>query len=162
MKQQLSVWSSPHRFFTGLESREALVTTHSNTVASTWGRHFHSYRSVPLIRPPILYTTSSLRWRRGLHSNMQLVLSISHPPPPQSFTWALCTLKFHVYIHVRTQLQKHSTQNSWYRIKSTCSWTSHLQNELETILKSTTFWYYNSRYVTKITKPISKVNSTQL
>ena len=39
------------------------------------------YRSVPLIRPPILYTTSSLKWRGGLYSNMQLVSSISPPPP---------------------------------------------------------------------------------
>ena len=40
------------------------------------------YRSVPLIRPPILYTTSSLKWGEGLYSNMQLVLNISPPPPP--------------------------------------------------------------------------------
>ena len=40
------------------------------------------YRSVPLIRPPILYTTSSLKWGEGLYSNMQLVSNISPPPPP--------------------------------------------------------------------------------
>ena len=37
------------------------------------------YRSVPLIRPPILYTTSSLKWGEGLYSNMQLVSNISPP-----------------------------------------------------------------------------------
>ena len=42
------------------------------------------YRSVPLIRPPppILYTTSSLKWGEGLYLNMQLVSNISLPPPP--------------------------------------------------------------------------------
>ena len=42
------------------------------------------YRSVPLIRPPpppILYTTSSLKWGEGLYSNTQLVSNISPPPP---------------------------------------------------------------------------------
>ena len=41
-----------------------------------------NYRSVPLIRPPILYTTSSLKRGEGLYSNMQLVSNISPPPPP--------------------------------------------------------------------------------
>ena len=41
------------------------------------------YRSVPLIHPPILYTTSSLKWGEGLYSNMQLVSNISPPPPPR-------------------------------------------------------------------------------
>ena len=41
------------------------------------------YRSVPLICPPILYTTSSLKWGEGLYSNMQLVSNISPPPPPK-------------------------------------------------------------------------------
>ena len=39
------------------------------------------YPSVPLIRPPILYTTSSLKWGEGLYSNMQLVSNISPPLP---------------------------------------------------------------------------------
>ena len=41
------------------------------------------YRSVPLIHPSILYTTSSLKWGEGLYSNMQLVSNISPPPPPK-------------------------------------------------------------------------------
>ena len=45
------------------------------------------YRSVPLIRPPILYTTSSLKWGEGLYSNMQLVSNIS--PPSKSFMRSL-------------------------------------------------------------------------
>ena len=35
--------AQPHRFFTTLKSREALITTHSSTMASSFGRHFHSY-----------------------------------------------------------------------------------------------------------------------
>ena len=52
------------------------------------------YRRVTLIRPPILYTTSSLKWGEGLYSNMQLVSNISPPPPPKkkSFTRSLHTL----------------------------------------------------------------------
>ena len=57
------------------------------------GLYIYIYRSVPLIRPPILYTTSSLKWGEGLYSNMQLVSNISSPPPPpqkkKSFTRSL-------------------------------------------------------------------------
>ena len=42
----------------------------------------YMYRSVPLISPPILYTTSRLKWGGGLYSRMQLVSIISPPPPP--------------------------------------------------------------------------------
>ena len=44
--------------------------------------YYYYYRSVPLIGPPTLYTTSSLKWGEGLYSNMQLVSNISPPPPP--------------------------------------------------------------------------------
>jgi len=44
-KQQHFVRSSaqPHHFFTTLKSHEALVTSHSKTMALSLGRHFHSY-----------------------------------------------------------------------------------------------------------------------
>jgi len=43
-----------------------------------------------------------------------------------------------VHVHIRTQLQKHSTQNSWYRIESTVhghhvyksSWSPYIGEEL--------------------------------
>ena len=73
----------------------------------------HIYRSVPLIRPPILYTTSSLKWGEGLYSNMQLVLNISPPPPQEKKKfYAIATYTSKVHVYIRTQLQKHSTQNS--------------------------------------------------
>ena len=68
------------------------------------------YRNVPLIRPPILYTTSSLKWGEGLYSNMHLVSSIS----PHTKVYASATYTSNVHVYIRTQLQKHSTQNSWY------------------------------------------------
>ena len=52
-----------------------LFISHSSTAFSVFSKH--TYRSVPLIRPPILYTTSSLKWGEGVYSNMQLVSSIS-------------------------------------------------------------------------------------
>ena len=64
------------------------------------------YRSVPLIRPPILYTTSSLKWGEGLYSNMQLVSNISPPPPPPKF-YATATYISKVHVYIRTQLEKH-------------------------------------------------------
>ena len=95
----------------------------------------YNYRSVPLMHPPILYTTSSLKWRGCLYSNMQLVSSIS-PPSPKVYASATYTSKVHVY--TRTQLQKHCTQNSWYRIESTVhghhvyksSWSPYIREEL--------------------------------
>ena len=36
-----------------------------------WVGNNSIYRSVPLIRPPILYTTSSLKWGEGLYSNIK-------------------------------------------------------------------------------------------
>ena len=87
-------------------------THHTPTPHQPHPSHTHNtltiYRSVPLIRPPILYTTSSLKWGEGLYSNMQLVSSIS--PPTKVYASATYTSKVHVYL--RTQLQKHSTQNS--------------------------------------------------
>ena len=65
---------------------------------------------------------------------MQLVSSIS--PPTKVHASAAYTSKVHVYI--KTQLQKHSTQNSWYRIESTvrghhvykASWSPYIGEEL--------------------------------
>jgi len=56
--------------------------------------------------------------------------------PPKVYVSATYTSKVHVYI--RTQLQKHSTQNSWCRIESTvrghhiykASWSPYIGEEL--------------------------------
>ena len=77
--------------------------------------YIYIYRSVPLIRPPILYTTSSLKWVEGLYSNMQLVSNISPPPPPppppkkKKKFYAIATYTSKVHVYIRTQLQKHKT-----------------------------------------------------
>ena len=86
-----------------------------------------TYRSVPLIRPPILYTTSSLKRGEGLYSNMQLVSNISPPPPPQkkSFTRSLHNgMPFQI------------TMATSFRIESTvrghheASWSPYIGEEL--------------------------------
>ena len=82
------------------------------------------YCSVPLICLPILYTTSSLKWRGGLYSNMQLVSSIS--PPPQSLRER--------YIHFQSScLHKNTVTKAFYtkqliQDREYCSWTSRLQS----------------------------------
>ena len=53
----------------------------------------YMYRSVPLIRPPILYTTSRLKWGGGgLYSRMQLVSTIS-PPPKRFYASAMYAIR---------------------------------------------------------------------
>ena len=89
------------------------------------------YRSVPLIcpppPPPILYTTSCLKWGRGLYSRMQLVSTIS-PPPQKDFTQALCTQLGHFQsscLHIRTQLTNYGDD---FQDREYCSRTSRLQS----------------------------------
>ena len=83
------------------------------------------YRSVPLIRPPILYTTSSLKWGGGLYSNMQLVSNISPPPPPKkSFTRPLRTLP----ITMATSFRIESTVRGHHVYKA--SWSPYIGEEL--------------------------------
>ena len=47
------------------------------------------YRSVPLIRPPILYTTSSLKWGGG-GLIFEYAISLEYKPPLQKF-YAIAT-----------------------------------------------------------------------
>ena len=87
------------------------------------------YRSVPLIRPPILYTTFSLKWGEGLYSNMQLVSNISPPHPKKKFcAIATYTSKVHVYIRIvaKAFYTKQLIQTDTDR--EHCSWTSRLQS----------------------------------
>ena len=87
---------------------------------TTFLRSCHIYRSVPLIRPPILYTTSSLKWGEGLYSNMQLVSSIS--PPHKSLRER--------YVHFQSScLHKNTVTKAFYtrqliQDREYCSWTS--------------------------------------
>ena len=85
------------------------------------------YRSVPLIRPPILYTTSSLKWGGGggLYSNMQLVSNISPPPPKKkSFTRPLRTLP----ITMATSFRIESTVRGHHVYKA--SWSPYIGEKL--------------------------------
>ena len=81
--KKIEVITSPANLF-------SQINEHSWVTYRKLRKYMPYYRSVPLIRPPILYTTSNLKWGEGLYSNMQLVSSIS--PPPQKFTRALHTL----------------------------------------------------------------------
>ena len=83
------------------------------------------YRSVPLIRPPILYTTSSLKWGEGLYSNMQLVSNIS--PPSKSFTRSLHNgMPFQ--ITMATSFMIESTVRGHHVYKA--SWSPYIGEEL--------------------------------
>ena len=91
--------------------------------------------SVPLIRPPpppILYTTSSLKWGEGLCSNMQLVSNISPPPPPPPQK-----VLRDCYVHFQSScLHKNTVTKAFYTKqliqtdtdREYCSWTSRLQS----------------------------------
>ena len=84
------------------------------------------YRSVPLIRPPILYTTSSLKWGEGLYSNMQLVSNIS-PPPSKSFMRSLHNgMPFQ--ITMATSFRIESTVRGHHVYKA--SWSPYIGEEL--------------------------------
>ena len=86
---------------------------------------FSIYRSVPLIRPPILYTTSSLKWGEGLYSNMQLVSNIS--PPSKSFTRSLHNgMPFQ--ITMATSFRIESTVRGHHVYKA--SWSPYIGEEL--------------------------------
>ena len=87
-----------------------LAKCYSGIIRKLWSGEYE-YRSVPLIRPPILYTTSSLKWGEGLYSNMQLVSNTSvdakHHGASLSERWdvrwvgnnSICT-------HIKLQLSK--------------------------------------------------------
>ena len=49
------------------------------------------YRSVPLIGPPILYTTSRLKWGGGGVIFEDAISLDYKPPPKKDFTQVLCT-----------------------------------------------------------------------
>ena len=85
----------------------------------------HHYRSVPLIRPPILYTTSSLKWGEGLYSNMQLVSNIS--PPSKSFTRSLHN-RMPFQITMATSFRIESTVRGHHVYKA--SWSPYIGEEL--------------------------------
>ena len=96
----------------------------------------YKYRSVPLIRPPILYTTSSLKWGEGLYSSMQVVSNISPPPPPppppppkkkRSFTRSLHNgMPFQ--ITMATSFRIESTVRGHHVYKA--SWSPYIGEEL--------------------------------
>ena len=82
------------------------------------------YRSVPLIRPPILYTTSSLKWGEGLYSNMQLVSNISPPPPPPPPPQEKKKVLRDRYVHFQSScLHKNTVTKAFYtkQLIQTCS-----------------------------------------
>ena len=95
------------------------------------------YRSVPLIRPPILYTTSSLKWGEGLYSNMQLVSNISPPPPPPPPPPKKKVLR-DCYIHFQSScLHKNTVTKAFYTkqliqtlIESSLASQTHFRNSL--------------------------------
>ena len=82
------------------------------------------YRSVPLIRPPILYTTSSVKWRGGLI--FEYAICLEYKPPPQSLRER--------YIHFQSScLHKNTVTKAFYTkqlIQDRESWsrTSRLQS----------------------------------
>ena len=87
-----------------------------------------TYRSVPLIRPPILYTTSRLKWGGGgLCSRMQLVSTIS-PPPPKDFTQVLCTQLGHFQLTMATTFRIESTVRGHHVYKA--AWSPYIGEEL--------------------------------
>ena len=78
------------------------------------------YRSVPLIRPPILYTTSRLKWGGGLYSRMQLVSTIS--PPPYEIN------AFHYQLTMATTFRIESTVRGHHVYKA--AWSPYIGEEL--------------------------------
>ena len=97
------------------------------------------YRSVPLIRPPILYTTSRLKWGGGgLYSRMQLVSTISPPPLAQkrfyaSAMYAIRTLPklmfaFHYQLTTATTFRIESTVRGHHVYKA--AWSPYIGEEL--------------------------------
>ena len=83
--------------------------------------------SVPLIRPPILYTTSRLKWGGGgLYSRMQLVSTIS--PPPKDFTQVLCTQLGHFQLTMAMTFWIGSTVRGHHVYKA--AWSPYIGEEL--------------------------------
>ena len=78
------------------------------------------YRSVPLIRPPNLYTTSRLKWGGGLYSRMQLVSTIS--PPPYEIN------AFHYQLTMATTFRIESTVRGHHVYKA--AWSPYIGEEL--------------------------------
>ena len=98
--------------------------------------YIYIYRSVPLIRPPILYTTSSLKWVEGLYSNMQLVSNISPPPPPPPPPPKKKKVLRNRYVHFQSSCLHKNTvtkaQNSTVRGHHVykASWSPYIGEEL--------------------------------
>ena len=84
------------------------------------------YRSVPLIRPPILYTTSSLKRGEGIYSNMQLVSNISPPPPPPQKKKKKKVLPNRYITECLFTLS--NNYGNVFQDREYCSWTSRLQS----------------------------------
>ena len=80
----------------------------------------YMYRSVPLIRPPILYTTSSPKRGGGVFSSMQLVSIIR---PLKKFCYIYDTAKVHVHSYKSTNDRQYC---SW----SSCVVSLHRREEL--------------------------------
>ena len=86
------------------------------------------YRSVPLIRPPILYTTSNPKRGGGVFSSTQLVSIIRHL---KKFRYVYDTAKVHVHSYKSTNDRQYC---SW----SSCVVSLHRREEL----------HFNSRAIT--------------
>ena len=102
--------------------------------AKVWLHHIYPtpktmlYRSVPLIRPPILYTTSSPKRGGGVFSSTQLVSIIR---PLKKFRYVYDTAKVRVHSY-------RSTNDRQYCSWSSCVVSLHRREEL----------HFNSRAIT--------------
>ena len=86
---------------------------------------FFRYRSVPLIRPPILYTTSSPKRGGGVFSSTQLVSIIrSH----KKFCYVYGTAKVHVHSYKSTNDRQYC---SWSSCVVSLHWREELPLQLE-------------------------------
>ena len=91
--------------------------------------HIYMYRSVPLIRPPILYTTSRLKWGGGLIFEDAISLDYKPPPPPKKdFTQVLCTQLGHFQLTMATTFRIESTVHRHHVYKA--AWSPYIGEEL--------------------------------
>ena len=97
----------------------------------------HIYRSVPLIRPPILYTTSRLKWGGGLIFEDAISLDYKPPPPQKRFyasaMYAIRTLPklmfaFHYQLTMATTFRIESTVRGHHVYKA--AWSPYIGEEL--------------------------------